>query len=270
MSDVHPPSAERLAEHYRTADPGILEELAGAHRAASFFTARVNELRDSQLAGDSLLPGWTRAHVVAHVGYNAYALARLATWAETGVETPMYASAEARDAEIEAGSAMEPGSLHFLNEDAQRQLEEHWQRLDDAAWNASVRTRHGAEITARTTLWMRARELWLHAVDLNNGTGAGDLPEPVLERLLANVQAAWADREESRALRLLPASAGPDGSATRGAADAFAAASDVTVVTGPLPELTAWATGRSPSTQALTFDGAGWNAGSAGPAPRWL
>ena len=39
-------------------------------------------------------PGWSRRHVVAHVGYNARALTRLVEWAKTGIETPMYASAD--------------------------------------------------------------------------------------------------------------------------------------------------------------------------------
>ncbi|WP_309081657.1 maleylpyruvate isomerase family mycothiol-dependent enzyme [Zhihengliuella sp.] len=253
---------------YRTADEDVLRELAGVAEAAAYFHARLNELRDSQFAGDSLLPGWTRAHVVAHVGYNAYALARLMTWAETGVETPMYASAEARDADIEAGAALDPGSLHFLYEDSHQQLLEHWQRMDDAAWSARVRTRQGAGIAASTTVWMRARELWLHAIDLNSGAGFGDLPEPVLARLLRNVEAAWSDREEARGLRLRPAGSP---ATVAGADDGDAeAGAGVTVVTGELPDLAAWATGRAQSLDRLQFAGEGWNGGAPAPAPRWL
>ncbi|GHD05298.1 maleylpyruvate isomerase family mycothiol-dependent enzyme [Zhihengliuella salsuginis] len=249
---------------YRTADQHLLRELDGADEAAAYFGARANELRDSQLAGDSLLPGWTRGHVIAHVGYNAYALARLMTWAETGIETPMYASPEARDAEIEAGAALDPGSLHFLLEDSQQQLAEHWRRMDDAAWQARVRTRQGAEITASTAVWMRSRELWLHAVDLNSGAGFVDLPEPVLARLLRNVEKVWASREDAAGLRLRPAGAEGehDGGAPAGAG--------LTVVSGPLPELAAWATGRSQRLELLEFAGDGFNGGAPGPAPRWL
>src|SRR3954447_21274961 len=63
---------------------------------------------DSVAGGDldrpSALPGWTRRHVVAHVAFNARALMRLLHWARTGEKTPMYASAEARNAEIEEGA----------------------------------------------------------------------------------------------------------------------------------------------------------------------
>ncbi|GAA3708527.1 mycothiol-dependent maleylpyruvate isomerase NagL [Zhihengliuella alba] len=252
---------------YRTADVDVLRELAGVDEAAAYFHARLNELRDSQFAGASLLPGWTRAHVVAHVGYNAYALSRLMTWAETGVETPMYASAEARDADIEAGAALEPGSLHFLYEDSHQELAEHWQRMDDAAWDARVQTRQGAEIAASTSVWMRARELWLHAIDLNSGAGFGDVPEAVLTRLLRNVEAAWSAREEARGLRLHPAGSPAEEEEYDGEAGPGAG---VTVVTGQLPDLAAWATGRAEPLDRLQFAGDGWNGGAPAPAPHWL
>ena len=58
-------------------DPGLQEELLQARRGTAFFARKLNELTDAELDGDSLLPGWTRRHVTAHVGYNARAIARL-------------------------------------------------------------------------------------------------------------------------------------------------------------------------------------------------
>src|SRR5256885_15091039 len=63
----------------------------------------------------SLLPGWTRGHVLTHVARNGDGLGNLLRWARTGTETPMYASREARRADIEAGagrSAAEIGRAH--------------------------------------------------------------------------------------------------------------------------------------------------------------
>ena len=57
-----------------------------------FLLRAVGALPDDALALPSRLPGWTRAHVVAHVARNAEALGRLARWAATGVETPMGSS----------------------------------------------------------------------------------------------------------------------------------------------------------------------------------
>ena len=79
----------------------VLEaELATVRQGTAFFGRNLDELSDAELDGDSLLPGWTRRHVVAHIGYNARAISRLIEWAGTGVETPMYEFAEARNNEI--------------------------------------------------------------------------------------------------------------------------------------------------------------------------
>ena len=77
-----------------------------ARRGTAFFAQRLAELTDDDLEVASLLDGWTRKHLVAHVGYNAAALCRLMDWAATGVETPMYPSAEHRDREIKEGATL--------------------------------------------------------------------------------------------------------------------------------------------------------------------
>jgi maleylpyruvate isomerase len=55
-------------------------------------------LDDDAVRGPSLLPGWTRGHVLTHLARNADALL------EVLAGRPMYASAEARDADIETGA----------------------------------------------------------------------------------------------------------------------------------------------------------------------
>ena len=62
-------------------------------------------LGEGSLDGPSMLPGWTRRHVLSHVAANAEALGNLVQWARTGVETPMYGSPEARAAGIARGVA---------------------------------------------------------------------------------------------------------------------------------------------------------------------
>ena len=69
-----------VARHDQTTDPVLLDALLQARRGTAFFARKLNELTDADLDGVSLLPGWTRRHVVAHVGYNARAIARLVEW----------------------------------------------------------------------------------------------------------------------------------------------------------------------------------------------
>ena len=87
-------------------DLDLSERQLIARRGTAFFAQRLAELSDDDLEADSLLDGWTRKHLVAHVGYNAAALCRLMDWAATGVETPMYPSAEHRDREIKEGATL--------------------------------------------------------------------------------------------------------------------------------------------------------------------
>jgi len=58
-------------------------------------------MSDSDLRTASLLPGWTRAHVLAHLARGADAMRNLLVGARSGQVRPAYASAEARQADID-------------------------------------------------------------------------------------------------------------------------------------------------------------------------
>ncbi len=167
---------------------GLLEaDLEWVRSGSDYFAGRLAELTEEDAAGDSLLPGWTRGAVVAHVGSNAVALRRLCHWARTGEETPMYASEEARDAEIARGAALPLGALHQLWTESRDALDRDWRDLPAEAWEAEVRTRQGRRLRARETVWMRAREVWIHGVDLAVGGSYRDFPPVVVDRLTADV-----------------------------------------------------------------------------------
>jgi maleylpyruvate isomerase len=77
-----------VARHELVEDAEVRARLLTARRGTAFFARKLSELPYDDLDADSLLPGWSRRHVIAHVGYNARAVARLVEWASTGVETP--------------------------------------------------------------------------------------------------------------------------------------------------------------------------------------
>ncbi|GAA1652270.1 maleylpyruvate isomerase family mycothiol-dependent enzyme [Georgenia ruanii] len=208
-------------------------ELAWARRGTAYFARKLNELTDAELYDPSLLPGWTRAHLVAHVGYNARALTRLVEWARTGVETPMYASTEQRNAEIERGATLPARALRNLFAHAEVHLNVEWRDLTDAGWDAQVRTAQGRLVPARETAWMRTREVWVHAVDLDNGGSFDDVPPDLLAELLADVQRSWARREERVGLTLAPTGGEP-----------VVVGNGGPTVSGALPDLVRWLTGR--------------------------
>ena len=146
---------------------------------------RGNHLLDHAVAGlsdaafdePSLLPGWNRRHVVAHVAANAEALGHLMAWAATGVETPMYVSMEARAAGIEEGAARPVIELRVWLAESAAALGRAMADLPADRWQAEVRTAQGRLVPASEVAWMRAREVCVHAVDLAAGVGFADLPE---------------------------------------------------------------------------------------------
>ena len=96
-----------------TTDEALKARLLLARRGQSYFSRKLNELSDDELREPSLLPGWTRAHLVGHVGLNARALTRLIEWAATGVETPMYATPEQRKTEAQIRHSRHWGSRRW-------------------------------------------------------------------------------------------------------------------------------------------------------------
>ena len=176
-------------------DLELSERLLIARRGTSYLSQRLAELTDDELDGPTLLDGWTRRHLVAHIGYNAAALCRLMDWAATGVETPMYASTERRAQEITEGATLGPAALRNLFAHTVSRLDEKWRNLPESAWQAQVRTAQGRLVPAEETAWMRTREVWIHAVDLGNGGRFGDFPEVVLESLLDDIVGMWRKKD---------------------------------------------------------------------------
>lgn len=219
-----------------TADPLVL--IAEVDRATSRLVETVRTLDGNGLAAPSLCDGWTRGHVLSHLSRNADAYLNLLDWARTGVETPMYVSPEARDADIDAG-ANRPLDVQLSDlTGSAAALRAAVDRLPASAWTVRVRFASGTVAPAARVVWSRLCEVELHHVDLAAGYGPADWPEAFSRRLLRETLATSALAELV------------SGSAPR--------------VTGPEHILVAWLTGRS--------DGAGLTVSPPGalpPVPKW-
>lgn len=189
------------------------------------------------LSGPSALPGWTRKHVIAHVAANADALRNLVHWAATGEATPMYASPEQRVAAIESGSRLRRSELTAWLDRSVRALDAGMAALTDAQWQAKVVTGQGRTVAAAELPWLRAREVFVHAVDLDTGTSFADMPAGFLAALCDDVVAKRDTDETGPALRLEATDTGGQWR-LHGSGNCIA-------VTGPLAELAAYLTGRA-------------------------
>jgi maleylpyruvate isomerase len=208
--------------------PETLEWWADGER---LFGTALGRLTDEEFAVPSLLPGWDRQTLLAHVACNADALVNLLNWARTGVETPMYASPEARDAGIRETATLDAPTLRGEVLAATGRLAEAVHGLPEEAWSAQVRTAQGRAIPAAEVPWMRCREVYVHAIDLDAGVGFGDIAEEVQAAMVDDVFRMWDRRDEVPDVVVF---AGDREWGTGSVA-----------VSGPMPAVTAWLTGRS-------------------------
>jgi maleylpyruvate isomerase len=207
----------------------------------------IDGLSDDDLAGPSNLPDWSRAHVVAHLARNADALVNLLSWAQTGVETPMYPSRAVRDADIDATAALPPAELRSDYVAACERLAKAIEAMPTAAWTAQVRTMQGTEIPASNVPWMRAKEVWVHGTDLGAGLSFADLPADFCAALVDDVLGLFASRGETPDVTVVCADVdrtwGDGGTRVQGPVTAVAAwltRSDASGLSGDVPPPPAW------------------------------
>jgi maleylpyruvate isomerase len=143
------------------------------------------------VAAPSLLPGWSRAHVLTHVARNADSMRNCLLSARTGADVPMYPSRELRDADIVAG-ATRPASviLQDLRASAARFALDAAD-LDEQAWSRVVT--FGMFTTAASgVVPHRMREVEAHHVDLGAGYTFAQSPDDALLAFLDLLPAKFA------------------------------------------------------------------------------
>jgi maleylpyruvate isomerase len=131
---------------------------------------------EADLRAPSLLPGWTRAHVLAHVARSADAMRNLLVGTRSGQDRAAYASAQAREAGIERGAVMRAGDLVADLADSAMALRTIVKQLPDEAWQVRVRVLDSAPFPAAGLLIRRLVEVELHHCDLGGGYGPADWP----------------------------------------------------------------------------------------------
>jgi maleylpyruvate isomerase len=185
-------------------DHDVSERLGHLSAATERLLATTASLTDAMVREPSLLPGWTRGHVLSHLARNADGLINLLRWADTGTQIPMYRSAPARDADIEAGAGRAAAELTADVRDSAAALAERAASLPAAAWMVPVRTLSGGSFPARGILAHRLREVEIHHVDLAAGYAPGDWPQAFVAATLPEVASSLAGRPDTPACCILP------------------------------------------------------------------
>ncbi len=198
-------------------------------------------LTDDQYAEPSGLPGWTRAHVLAHLALNAEALAGALTGIIEGSRVPMYPSQEIRDNDIVALADKPATVIRSRLLGGCTDLTDALVAVpQDSADTTIDRVPGGRTFTAGEVPSMRLREVEIHHADLAAGYDRSD----------------WSPEFAVHLLDSMRTRAGAEQSFTARATDldqAWEYGTGGPVVSGRASDLAWWLTGRG-SGDGLTSD----------------
>jgi len=226
-----------------TVDPLAL--MTDVDQATEAVLRTAAALEPDAVAEPSLLPGWTVGHVLTHLARNADAYTNLLTWARTGVETPAYASPQAREAGIEAGAGRPLAEQIADLRSAHERFSDAAAAMPAESWTFVLPATGQA---AGAVPWARLREVEVHHVDLGRGYTPADWSDAFALRLLREIVGSTPADAPAMVLRpyglehpLLIGAA--DGSAVPGSTGPGSAVAGPTVA-GPTKSIAAWLAGR--------------------------
>lgn len=158
--------------------PEATTDLVSALRTATQRLVRgIDHLDDGDWPAPTLLDGWTRAHLVAHLALNAEALAAAVDGGIEGQPVLMYPSAQARDDDITDLARWQPADLRERLLGSTTRIAEALHELPVDLHDTEVE-RHpgGPTFTLGQVLGMRLREVEIHHADLGTGYTSGQWP----------------------------------------------------------------------------------------------
>jgi maleylpyruvate isomerase len=219
------------ARYDDTAAPA--QELAWARLGTAYFARKLNELSNADLSEPNQGLGYERRRTVAEVSYEARALAQYIEWARQRNSNPEADPFAAIEEDVSLAVTLPLDALRHLFAHSEIHLNVEWRDLDAVGWEASFPLRSGLRMVARDTPFIRARTIWLSAVDLHNGGAFDDFPPDFIDALLAREAKGWSS---SRSYRLL--------STDRTNVTVLGDAATALPVTGTAANLARWICGR--------------------------
>jgi len=230
--------------HLPTPDPivpsAVRDDLAELSEATERLLRTAAGLEDEELRKPSLLPGWTRGHVLAHIARNADSLVNLFTGARLGQQIPQYAGEEARDRDIQDGADRPLAEQLADLRASEQRLAAAVAAMSPGDWDFPVRHRRGYTFPASDIPAKRLMEIEYHHVDLDAGYTPAHWSAGFAARELERLAAMFTTgAQDLPAVRLLVETGGqelrigdPEGE-------------PVLTVEGPVRGLVAWLSGRA-------------------------
>ncbi len=167
-----------------------------AARAHQRLLAALDELvaHDGlDVTAPSLLPTWSKGHVVTHLTNNADGIVRMFDGAADGRIDAMYPGGpEGRNADIDAGSTRPARAQVDALRQSIWQLEGRWA---NSHWDGRGLMGNGTEVPISDLPSLRLREVAIHHIDLDIGATFDDLPDDYLRFELRRMEMLWAARQ---------------------------------------------------------------------------
>lgn len=143
------------------------QELESLHHSDQRLLRTVDSQSPDDWREPSLLPGWTRAHVVAHLALNAEGFAGALEGLAAGEQVAIYPSQEARTAGIHELAQTGTSEIRERLFAATQRLRDVFERLTAEQWEGNVnRLPEGPVWPAADLVEARQREVEIHHADL--------------------------------------------------------------------------------------------------------
>jgi maleylpyruvate isomerase len=223
--------------------------------------ASASQMTEGDCRGPSLLPGWSRGHVLTHWARNADGQSRMLLAAMRGEVATQYPGGDAqRDRDIGDGAARPAQLILDDVRAATGRLQDVWRDMPPDAWSRSTAARTGPR-PAWMSVWARWRETEIHHVDLNAGYTHSQWPAEFVDLLFPRVTPTLAGRLADE-ITVLAETTDRDPPKT---AVTASTAADHVIVRGPASALLCWLIGRPVAAEA---DLAVSRSGEPWPLPR--
>jgi len=231
----------------------VQEAIKELGTATDSLVESIGGLTDADARGPSLLPGWTRGHVLTHLARNADGGIRLLGWARTGIPSYEYKSVAARAEAIEEGAGRQAVVLLADVSAASAAFAEATAVMPPDAWQYLITWTTGQQEPAHEVVRSRLAEVLIHHVDLDLGFGPRHWPPWFVREMLTTAAGGINERG------LAPLPARLQATDTGHVCQIGGGAADTVQISGAEADLLAWLLGRS--------DGALLNWDRPGPLP---
>lgn len=164
--------------------------------ATSSLISTARALSAADATGPSLLPDWSRAHVLSHLACNAEGGSRLLEGVVSGTPGWEYRDLATRATDIELGARAPVEVLVARVEETARRFDESCAAVQDRQWATLVTWTTGHQNGASEVVMSRLFEVEIHHVDLAAGRRVDDWSTDFVATVFEVVARAFATRSD--------------------------------------------------------------------------